>query len=93
MPAEGKVNTVHLKGGTRIMVHVVRHDNDTVICRESATKIKGAYVFNVVRVEPSTATGPYTRRRGYDIFGVLESGEAARIPHVSGNQTFWLAKA
>jgi hypothetical protein len=93
MSADGKVNTVHLEAGTRIMVKVGEEVDGVIQCRESRTKVQDATVFNVVRVEGSTAVSRYTRRRGYDIFGVLEDGRTARIPHASGNQTFWLAKA
>jgi hypothetical protein len=90
MSAEGKITTTRLRSGTRIMVARGEEVDGTVQCRESRTKRKGATIFNVVRVEPAQAT-TMRARRTYHIFGVLESGEVARIPHAAGNQTFWKA--
>jgi hypothetical protein len=92
MTAKGKVNTINLRGGDRIMVV----DGGTVVdgvllTRESPTKVKGAIPMTVYAVE-SKRIGP-RQRLAYDIRGVGADGTKMLVRGASGNQTFWLAKA
>jgi hypothetical protein len=91
MSAEGKINTASLSKGDRIMVIPMTGGVEGDV-RPSPTKKKDAVVMAVYNVEPTRSSG-VRGRLTYHIHGVLEGGDKVRVPHASGNQTFWLAKA
>lgn len=93
MPAEGKVNTVHLKAGMRIMVRELNRGDDLIWAEASRTKVKGAMAMTVYAAPtPEEHADQYGRAyRRYRIDGITADGTKVRIAEASGNQTFWLA--
>lgn len=86
MSAKGKINTVGLASGVRILVQ--RTENPEVV-KPSPTKRKGAEVMTVVRRE-EVVVGQ-RQRRAYDVMGITDDAQMVKLVAVSGNQTYWRA--
>lgn len=87
MTASGKINTVSLERGTRIMVT----PNQALegVAQPARTKKKNAIPMTVYNVEAKLVG--QRQRRAYDVSGVSDSGDELKVPNTAGNQTFWLA--
>jgi hypothetical protein len=85
MTAEGKITTVNLRSGDRIMVV----PGGEGLASPSLTKRKGAIVMTVYAVE-SRRVGQ-RQRLAYDVRGLTEGATKLVVEACGGNQTFWRA--